>query len=254
MPISTWRRLENRYSLSGDDSGDNGGVLPNTWTVCQRRVSRRSDGYDWCVCFFCHSAPATRTSFLKRAKPYKTIHAYLYVLELGVVKDEEDKKTKNINDKKNEYQYAYPDALRLEILDALDACSLKSTKVSATARIVTASEEPAMASAFASALRAGKVSGFGVDGKRTDHARARWLDIDALARHLLVDDEKYIHEDDDDDDDDDHLEIPIFVFDQRFDGEHKDSPLLFTNAKPVEIVRDAIFVTRSNPINEELIV
>ena len=192
-------------------------------------------------------------SFLKRAKPYKTIHAYLYVLELGVFEDEEDKKTKNINDKKNEYQYAYPDALRLEILDALDACSLKSTKVSATARIVTASEEPAMASAFASALRAGKVSGFGVDGKRTDHARARWLDIDALARHLLVDDEKYIHEDDDDDDDDDHLEIPIFVFDQRFDGEHKDSPLLFTNAKPVEIVRDAIFVTRSNPIKEELI-
>ena len=78
-----------------------------------------------------------------------------------------------------------------------------------------------MASAFASALRAGKVSGFGVDGKRTDHARARWLDIDALARHLLVDDEKYIRRNSGDDDDDDHLEIPIFVFDQRFDGEHK---------------------------------
>ena len=238
--------------LSGDDSGDTKAFFQTPGQFANDAFLAEATAMIGAYASSVIVPPATRTSFLKRAKPYKTIHAYLYVLELGVVKDEEDKKTKNINDKKNEYQYAYPDALRLEILDALDACSLKSTKVSATARIVTASEEPAMASAFASALRAGKVSGFGVDGKRTDHARARWLDIDALARHLLVDDEKYIHEDDDDDDDD-HLEIPIFVFDQRFDGEHKDSPLLFTNAKPVEIVRDAIFVTRSNPINEELI-
>ena len=84
--------------------------------------------------------PATRRSFLKRAKPYKTIHAYMYVLELGE-KDEYEKNNnkKSTTDKKNEYQYAYSDALRLEILDALDASSLKSTKVSATARIVTAS-------------------------------------------------------------------------------------------------------------------
>ena len=239
--------------LSGDDSGDTEAFFQTPGQFANDAFLAEATAMIGAYASSVIAPPATRMSFLKRAKPYKTIHAYLYVLELGVVKDEEDKKTKNINDKKNEYQYAYPDALRLEILDALDACSLKSTKVSATARIVTASEEPAMASAFASALRAGKVSGFGVDGKRTDHARARWLDIDALARHLLVDDEKYIHEDDDDDDDDDHLEIPIFVFDQRFDGEHKDSPLLFTNAKPVEIVRDAIFVTRSNPIKEELI-
>jgi len=199
--------------------------------------------------------PATR-SFLKRAKPYKTIHAYMYVLELGVKDDTGNNENANANaDRKNEYQYAYSDALRLEILDALDASSLKSTKVSATARIVTASEEPAMASAFASALRAGKVYGFGIDGKRSDHARARWLDVDALAQHLLVDDQKYASEDDDEEEEDneDHLEIPIFVFDQRFDGEHRDSPLLFTNAKPVEIIRDAIFVTRSNPINEKLV-
>ena len=202
--------------------------------------------------------PATRRSFLKRAKPYKTIHAYMYVLELGE-KDEYEKNNNNnkkiTSDKKSEYQYAYSDALRLEILDTLDASSLKSTKVSATARIVTASEEPAMASAFASALRTGKVSGFGVDGKQSDHARARWLDVDALAQHLLVDDEKYTGEDEEDkeEDNEDHLEIPIFVFDQRFDGEHRDSPLLFTNAKPVEVIRDAIFVTRSSPINEKLL-
>ncbi len=201
--------------------------------------------------------PATRRSFLKRAKPYKTIHAYMYVLELGE-KDEYEKNNNNkkINtDKKNEYHYAYSDALRLEILDALDASSLKSTKVSATARIVTASEEPAMASAFASALRTGKVSGFGVDGKQSDHARSRWLDVDALAQHLLVDDEKYTREEDEDkeEENEDHLEIPIFVFDQRFDGEHRDSPLFFTNAKPVEVIRDAIFVTRSSPINEKLL-
>ena len=219
--------------LSGDDSGDNEAFFQTPGQFANDAFLAEATAMIGAYASSVIAPPATRMSFLKRAKPYKTIHAYLYVLELGVVKDEEDKKTKNINDKKNEYQYAYPDALRLEILDALDACSLKSTKVSATARIVTASEEPAMASAFASALRAGKVSGFGVDGKRTDRASARWLDIDALARHLLVDDEKYIHEDDDDDDDDDHLEIPIFVFDQRFDGEHKDSPLLFTNAKPV---------------------
>ena len=204
--------------------------------------------------------PATRRSFLKRAKPYKTIHAYMYVLELGEKDEYENNNNNNNNkkitsDKKSEYQYAYSDALRLEILDALDASSLKSTKVSATARIVTASEEPAMASAFASALRTGKVSGFGVDGKQSDHARARWLDVDALAQHLLVDDEKYTGEDEEDkeEDNEDHLEIPIFVFDQRFDGEHRDSPLLFTNAKPVEVIRDAIFVTRSSPINEKLL-
>ena len=43
--------------------------------------------------------PATRRSFLKRAKPYKTIHAYMYVLELG----EKDEYKKNNNNNKKEY-------------------------------------------------------------------------------------------------------------------------------------------------------
>jgi hypothetical protein len=197
--------------------------------------------------------PATMASFLKRAKPYKTIHAFLYILELGVSESDsndskDDGKSPNKRHESNINEYAYSDALRLEILDALDASSLKMTKVSATARIVTAVEEPAMASAFVAALRTGKVSGFGVDGKKTEYARARWLDIDALAQHLLVNTDNDEHNDDEN-----HLEIPIFVFDQRFDGEHKDSPLLFTNAKAVEIIKDAIFVTRSNPINEYLV-
>ena len=150
--------------MSGDDSGDNEAFFQTPGQFANDAFLAEATAMIGAYASSVIVPLANRTSFLNALNLTRQF-TRICMSSNSVLLKTKKTKTKNINDKKNEYQYAYPDALRLEILDALDACSLKSTKVSATgANRHGVPEEPAMASAFASALRAGKVSGFGVDG------------------------------------------------------------------------------------------